>query len=75
MHNLRGTEKQGVIKYLMGNPDNSEDIENDFTVDEVYLQYVKQPFIQALHQLELRSDNSTDNQLQKELKNIADLLQ
>ena len=71
MHNLRGVKKEDVIRYLKGNPSDDSKLKKSNNVVEVYCQDVKQPFRNALADVGLWNDRSTDNKLKTELKELA----
>lgn len=66
MHNLRGIEKQDVIKYLLADQNASGD-----DVSKVYNEQVKTPFFQAIKLINL---DYTREKLTNELKKLADSL-
>jgi len=79
MHNLRGVEKKDVIDYLHGYPNDSNTnnvaINYEQSVQAVYVEQVKKPFIKAMHCLGLLDSGSSGNKLQSTLNELAAELQ
>ncbi len=79
MHNLRGVEKKDVIDYLYGYPNSSNTnnvaINYEQSVQAVYVEQVKEPFIKAMHCLGLLDSDSSGNKLQSTLNELAAKLQ
>lgn len=74
MHNLRGTDENAVIQYLIGYSDEVSDVQiKNKTVCEIYQEFVKTPFIIAFNDLGLPPKNS-GNKIETELKEIANEL-
>lgn len=74
IHNLRGSIKEDLIKYLQGNPKEAE-LEKSDDVVAVYRKYVKQKFGKALQNVGLCESYSQENQLKEELQQLANEIQ
>ena len=73
IHNLRGSIKEDLIKYLQG-PERT-DFENSDDVVAVYRKYVKHKFGKALQNVGLGESYSPENQLKQELQQLANEIQ
>ncbi|MEA5518813.1 hypothetical protein [Limnoraphis robusta] len=76
MHNLRGTTPDAVVKYLLGSDSpealNPKIIQSNVVV--IYRENVKKPFVKALHDLDLISEESSENKLKERLEGVAQTL-
>ncbi|MBD2388504.1 hypothetical protein [Cylindrospermum sp. FACHB-282] len=79
LHNLLGVSQEDAIKYLLGYEKNlinlvKQDKKNTNLVLQTYQDYVKRHFIKVLKLFGIWKEATIENQLEKQLNNIANLL-